>query len=447
MKTQCLPAVAIASALASLSGNVMATAFPDTVFTNGFEPCTNLECAQVVCPGNGATTVSGIVYMPNGTLPLPNVEIYVPNSTPAALPGSGQYASCNEAPSGNPVAATLSGADGTFVLRNVPVGTNVPLVLLAGKWRRQVVIPSVTACTNTTLDASITRLPRSQAEGDLPLLAVATGNADAAECLVRKMGVNDSEFGIGGSTQRFQLFTANGADRFDAAHGGALFKAASTELWSSVENLSAYDEVLLACEGQENAQTKPQSALDAMRAYVNGGGRVYLGHYQGVWLRGTSLGAAEPEWVSLASWNTSLPTPSSLSVVADTSHSPGQTFSLWLQATGALSNSTLPVINPKHTLLSVDSALARRMLYAPNNVDGQPSVQYFETTLPVDGGLSDQRGRLAFSDLHPVADQSQPGHGFPSGGCVSAVTEITPQEKALLYAFFDLQRCVGASRD
>ena len=46
-------------------------------------------------------------------------------------------------PSGSPLVGTTSAVDGTFTLNNVPAGSNIPLVIQIGKWRRQVVLPEV----------------------------------------------------------------------------------------------------------------------------------------------------------------------------------------------------------------------------------------------------------------------------------------------------------------
>ncbi|NCT68620.1 MAG: carboxypeptidase regulatory-like domain-containing protein [Rhodanobacteraceae bacterium] len=420
-----------------------AVAFPDTVFANAFEPCSGLECAQVACPGGRTTAVSGTVYMPNGTLPLPNVEVYVPNAPVGALPPSPQHLRCEQAPAGDPLVATLSGADGRFTLYNVPIGANVPLVLLAGKWRRQVTIPNVAACTETPLNASLTRLPRNAGEGDLPRIAIATGAADSLECLLRKSGVDDSEFGISGGNQRIHMFKATGVGQFDAAHGGAVFPAATT-LWSSDVALSNYDQVLLACEGGQNESTKPMAARNALRTYLYGGGRVYLGHFQNFWLQ-----AGPAPLNILGTWNLALPPLGALTVDVDVGSAQGAMFSAWLSVSEATTTAnTLDLLDARQTLISTNEALARTRLYKTLTANGLPSVQYFSAATPIGAPPSDQQGRLAFADTHPGSgDSSSAGSGFPSGGCLSPQTSLTPQDKALLYAVFDLERCLDSDGD
>jgi hypothetical protein len=54
----------------------------------------------------------------------------------------------------------------------------------------------------------------------------------------------------------------------------------------------------------------------------------------------------------------------------------------------------------------------------------------------------DQRcGKVVFSDMHVSADStSKPGTAYPNG-CSTA--DLTPQEKALSFMFFDIASCVG----
>ena len=166
-----------------------------------FPPCVGLECQQTTCT-NGActvtactdgarTTVSGTVFDPAGKVALTNVTVYVPTTDLAALPEGASCLPCDTATSGKPIVRTTSDDKGAFSLDNVPVGNDIPLVVQIGKWRRQTVISTVMPCVdNPTTDPDVTRLPRTQAEGHIPKIALTTGAADALECLLRKIGVD-----------------------------------------------------------------------------------------------------------------------------------------------------------------------------------------------------------------------------------------------------------------
>ncbi len=48
---------------------------------------------QVVCPGNGTTSLQGTVYDPAGQLPLCNVAVYVPDAPAGTLPAGASWSS------------------------------------------------------------------------------------------------------------------------------------------------------------------------------------------------------------------------------------------------------------------------------------------------------------------------------------------------------------------
>jgi hypothetical protein len=445
-RTLCQPAIIALTLLLILAASSALAAsdhFPDTVFAHGFEPCSGLECAQVQCPSAGTTSVSGVVYAPNGTLVLPNVLVYVPNTAVGSLPSGAQCNHCNTAPSGHPLVATLTAADGSFTLENMPVTADVPLVILAGKWRSQIPINTVPGCVDTPLAAAMTRLPRNKSEGDMPLIALSTGGADSLECLLRKAGIDDTEFSTNSGGGRVHLYAGfGGTDRFDAAHGGAAF-ASSTTLWSSSASLAPYDLVLLACEGQQDALDKPQSSLDAMKSYADAGGRVYAGHWQNYWIF-----AGPTPWPSLATWNFALPNLDSLVADVNAGFDQGNMFSQWLLTTGAsVSPGTISIEQGRQTAITVDESLTRKWIYKDQTTNFSPTVQYFSFTTPVEATPSLQCGRVVFTDMHPAGgDLSHSGLQFPSGGCANPINPLNAQEKALLYAFFDLGRCTDGSR-
>src|SRR4029078_4544429 len=91
-------------------------------------------------------------------------------------------------------------------LTRVSARSDIPLVVQAGTWRREVTIPAVTDCADTPLAADFTRLPRNRAEGNLPRVAVMRGGSDALECLFTKIGVDPAEFTPGGGGGSVELY-------------------------------------------------------------------------------------------------------------------------------------------------------------------------------------------------------------------------------------------------
>jgi hypothetical protein len=165
------------------------------------QSCTNYACFQVSCLGGATTSISGTTHAPNGVDPIPNVLVYVPNGT--VQPFVDGPADDTEASlvTGDPLVLTTSAANGTFTLTNVPAGTSFPLVLQAGRWRRQLSVPSVTSCVNTPVSnfqppstMSSPDFPKRRSRGTFRRWRWLTGGVDALECSLRKIGIVDTEF-------------------------------------------------------------------------------------------------------------------------------------------------------------------------------------------------------------------------------------------------------------
>ena len=153
------------------------------------------RCHVDTCSGAG-TSVSGTVYDPAGKNPIPHAFVFVPadpnGQIPVITPGAKTCDTC-DLPIGSYVAATTSDATGSFALHGVPTGAHVPFVVQIGKWRREVFV-STASCQNTVLSASDTHLPTSQAQGDMPAMALLTGEVDDLGCLLSRFGVDHGEY-------------------------------------------------------------------------------------------------------------------------------------------------------------------------------------------------------------------------------------------------------------
>ena len=256
-------------------------------------PCVGLKCQQKICGGAATTSISGRVYDPAGKVPLYNVIVYVPNAPLEPFTKGATCDKCGTVTSGSPIVTTLTDSKGQFVLKDVPVGTNIPLVMQIGKWRRKINIPEVKECVdNPITDKNATRLPRNRKEGDLPQMALVTGGCDELECLFRKMGIDDAEYTSGTGTGAMHLYQGSG--------GGTVSGITSAQpFWKDLTQLKKYDMVILSCECSEYPSNKGTDALNAMWAYANAGGRIFASHYHYYWFK-----SGPTDWQSTATWTT-----------------------------------------------------------------------------------------------------------------------------------------------
>jgi hypothetical protein len=417
---------------------------------SGFHDCVNLECQQTTCmvtkclvPACGelqqqTTTLSGTVYDPAGRLPLYDVVVYVPNAPLDPIADGVSCGQCNGTASGKPITAALTDAAGKFVLQNPPVGKNIPLVIQVGKWRREVTIPEVYPCMDNPLtDVNLTRLPRNQAEGHIPLIAVTTGHADALDCLLRKIGIADQEFTTDTGTGRVHMYVGGegtngqGATQFAA---GGVYPNAST-LWSSVPKLLGYDIMVLTCEGGQYPAAK-MPYLANVKQYADMGGRIFDDHLHFYWIY---KGIAP--WPTTASWIGVGTDLGNITASVDTTFPKGAALADWLVNVGASpTRGMIDIVMAQHSVNADNKPISQRWIY----LDSPTSVQYLTFNTPVEAQPAQQCGRVVFTDIHVsattgVADVSQPGTPFPTG---CKTTDLSPQEKALEFMFFDLSSCV-----
>ena len=411
-------------------------------------PCVNLQCGKVACAGGPLTSISGTTYAPNGKLPLYNVTVYVPNAALDPFPAGITCDRCGAVASGKPVASAVSDAEGKFTIKDVPAGTNIPLVLQVGKWRRKITIPSVTACQDNKLtDANLTRLPRNRQEGDMPKIAVTTGTCDQLGCLLPKIGIDPAELGIAGQDKAVAYYQGSSFSILPGIIPGGMGNGfgppnmrPATELWNDEAQLSKHDMTLFSCECSEMLNTKSAASFAAVTNYLARGGRIFGSHYSYVWLQHTPdppLSMAVPIVTSFGTGSSPL--------TIDTSFPKGKALADWMKFVDPAV--TYGEITSRQVFNNVQSVMAPSALAwassetmgggADAGVGSKPRIITVNT--PAGVAADKQCGRAAHLDAHITPDMLA-----PAGGMFPAVcgTDLSKGEEALAFLFFDLSSCI-----
>ncbi len=401
-----------------------------------------LMCDVPCAPGQ-STTITGTVYDPSGKDPLYNIAVYVPQSKlqplPRGIPAGADACSCAALFKSGAVVSTTTDVKGQFTLTNAPVGTNVPLVLQVGKWRHVVTIPTVTACTNNAQPDGSLALNSTVAPGsddNIPDIAVSTGHSDTLECLMKRIGLPDSEYVAGPAMNgHVHIFSGGNPALPVGTTGGTEVSPmpgapeSDTNLWDTSDHLMPYDILLLSCEGNGTYNPNPP----ALETYLNAGGRAFASHFHYAWF---TQPTTPPDWgtctaipggaqCNLATWTYgaggSNINPGS-GVIDQTLNVGGGTFAngvaldQWLTNLGALGVSgaapgDLPIFQTKfNAVVTATNTPSQPWITMTGNVPkggGTPPTQtmYFSFDTPVngqanDGGAPTYCGRAVFSDLH-----------------------------------------------
>jgi hypothetical protein len=313
-----------------------------------------------------------------------------------------------------------------------------------GKWRRQIVIPHVDACSdNPQTDKNQMRLPKNGTEGDMPLIAAVSG-CDIAECFFRYIGIDDSEFVPNGPPpapgQRGHVHLMQGYSHYSTVPGGYTWQQ-TYQFWQNAANLLHYDITFFGCEctpyDRDNPQGKvmPGPAYDAMHTYLNGGGRAFTTHYHYNWW---SPPAGNPDFQAVAHWGGS---HDGTQFAIDTSFPKGQAFAEWCQANGI--TQTLGQITLGDTRASVGQvATATQWIYDPT----WKEAKYLSFNTPTNASSDKQCGRGVFTDVHLGANVAG-GGVFPSECPAQTDAQHLTNQQALEFLFFDLSSCVQKDTD
>ena len=296
----------------------------------------------------------------------------------------------------------------------------------------------------------------------MPLMAFTSG-CDPAECFLRHLGIDDSEFvaptapnpgpfpqTVAGAGH-VHFYTARDDQNGPSASAvpGGNTPADPYAWWTDSKRLLQYDIIFNACECNPN--DRGAGAYGAMDIFLRGGGRLFTTHYYGNWFV-PNTGTADLQ--SVAEWGSTQPNnwqgngSDSESDMVDQSFPKGVAYAQWLQdnkISTSLGNITLAdlrddIIAPKPAGCTAgQSCLSTRWIY--NGGDNHPRYLSFNT--PVGDPVASQCGRAVYSDVHLSgasndavfpAECNDPNIDTPPGHSIN--------EKALEFLFFDLSSCV-----
>ena len=383
--------------------------------------CMGLECEVQQCGTGPQTTISGTVYAPNGTLPLYNVNVFVPNAPLDPLTVGVSCDRCGTPLSGSPVVKTTSDYMGHFTLVNAPSGNDIPLVIQLGKWRRAVTIPAVAPCQdNKLVDPNLTRLPKNQSEGNMPRVAVTLGLCDNISCMLPKVGIDASEFGAAGQNKAVSFYSTPGTS-------GPAGMTPATPFWNSVTELSKYDIVILSCECDESPDTKNAASYMAMSQYLDMGGRIFSTDFQYTWYR------YSPDAGLRAAGNIQGGAPLGASpVLIDSSFPKGKALADWMDYTK--NSTTYGQVTPDvvfDNFLSMDATKSQTFASSGSH------PRFMTINTPVGVPVDQQCGKAVHLDAH-INQTDTIDASFPHG-CTSPMLS---GEAAFAFFFFDLANCI-----
>ena len=477
---------------------------PTKCMVGGGEPCELCGAVPDCSTASQPTTITGRVVTPGrndanveNQLGVPNAFVYIlRNKGVADLPaiksgipeGGTSCDRCEDQDLGPVLVGTVTDATGAFKLEgNVPVGDEFTMVVKAGRFRRafNYTLPDAAACQTTVLPTALpenpARLPRSMTDGlavNIPHIAVSTGEVDAMECVLEKMGIAHEEFvnpGADGSAAgRVHLYVSNittraGEQEFRGARLDDMTPAGS-ELYGSGTRLTSYDIVLADCEGGSYDQmgTERTSMGANVIDYVNRGGRFFASHLSFTWLDRNGMAAYSADapnatgLAAAATWSNSADNASksatgNIALGRPLASPRIQSFADWMASEHVTTppDQTFKIIEPRSqaTMLGASSeefvfnSDVTKSSMGMDVVTPEDRTQQFSFNTPYAAPDEAVCGRVAYSGFH-VSVSGSGGMTSPFVGAVfpdhcTAGGNLTNQEKVLLYMLFDLATCVG----
>jgi hypothetical protein len=225
------------------------------------------------CPGQEAT-IKGTVYAPNGSDPVPGATVFIPSLVPELFPPEVRCEVCGQLGTAANFWQTNSAYDGTFELPDVCPGKR-DLIFQNGRFRRFVTV-DVVAKQTLELTGAQTRLPKRHAESNafdaIPKIAVATGDFDKMECVLRKLGLADDAFDMYEAVLTPNMVSPLNYPKF-------------SELVGNLDKLKSYNVVFINCTlNTFEAELAKEDVRKNIASYLEAGGRLYVTDWSYDWI-------------------------------------------------------------------------------------------------------------------------------------------------------------------
>ncbi|HVR21135.1 MAG TPA: hypothetical protein VMS65_15590, partial [Polyangiaceae bacterium] len=389
------------------------------------QPQVTMLSGRVITPGRDDADTGNQVGVPNATVYLLRTgDVSELPPIPTGIPADGMSCDrCEDQNLGPVLAGAVTDATGAFTIEEyVPVGVEVVLVVKVGRFRRAttLTLPESAACQTTTLPTTLpdnpTRLPRTMTDGEavnIPRIAVTTGQIDAMECVLEKMGLDHGEFTNPSGTGRVQLFRGGNPAMGTPPGSGARIDDSTPHadaLYGNAATILGYDLVVSDCEGQSWDQnfTERDASGTNVREFVNRGGRMFASHLSFSWLHengDTPYDMADPIATGLgpaATWATQsnqLTTGNGLISIGRPNASPRiQNFADWMVNEGV---TTAPAYNFTITEpRSMNTGLGAFSEEFVHLTDMSMRTQQLSFNTPYGAPASAACGRVAYSGFH-----------------------------------------------
>jgi hypothetical protein len=395
------------------------------------------------CPSGQMTTLRGVVTAPNGIDPVPGAIVYVPKSDVNEFPPEVRCEICDQL-TDTAIVATETATDGTFSLAPIPTAENQPpgqsvvIVTQMGRFRRTQQVVIDTPCgVNAAADENF-RLPgRDDATGDIPNIAVATGDYDVMECVLLKIGLEQGQFDL----YEGMIFP-----------DGTATVGSFDTLLSSLAMMKQYNIIFINCSGNTYENLLADANVkNNIEQYVLSGGRLYVTDWSYDYIE--QIGAFSPIIDFAPGASGPAPEDMNAAAIGDDGITTEATvlrpeMAEWLRAVEARSgDEIISEANRVHIEHFLVSWVMQFMVAQMDNVTVWLTGQVSGTGLAGDLPLTTtfdymQCGRVLYSSYHTVGRDifGFPGEGgFPSY-CPSG--PLSPQERVLEYLIFHIADCI-----